>query len=149
MGEILRLQRHWQIADFAVAYRGTSIHYDINGLKAEEFFTNIDAVRPPTPLLYYDILQKSPLFASGAEVGESPHGLEGSYIYVSIIYSIRNPWPLVIRKQWCLRRISHVLQIVIHFGIIQYLLIFCKFAYKIFIAASKRIPSDLNDKFMF
>jgi hypothetical protein len=75
-----------------VAYRGTSIHYDINGLKAEEFFTNIDAVRPPTPLLYYDILQKSPLFASGAEVGESPHGLEGSYIYVSIIYSIRNPW---------------------------------------------------------
>jgi hypothetical protein len=34
----------------------------------------------PTPLLYYDRAQKSPLFVSGAIVGESPHGSEGSCI---------------------------------------------------------------------
>jgi hypothetical protein len=39
------------------------------------------------PLLYYDISQKSPLFLSVAVVGESPHGLEGSCIYLSPIYS--------------------------------------------------------------
>jgi hypothetical protein len=39
------------------------------------------------PLLYYDISQKSPLFLIGAVVGESPHGLEGSCIYLSLIYS--------------------------------------------------------------
>jgi hypothetical protein len=37
MGEILRLQRHWQIAEIEVACRETSIHYDINGLQVEEF----------------------------------------------------------------------------------------------------------------
>jgi hypothetical protein len=37
MGEILRLQRHWQIAEIAVACRETNLHYDINGLQAEEF----------------------------------------------------------------------------------------------------------------
>jgi hypothetical protein len=39
------------------------------------------------PLLYYDISQKSPLFLSGAVVGESPHVLEGSCIDLSLIYS--------------------------------------------------------------
>jgi hypothetical protein len=42
------------------------------------------------PLLYYDIWQKSTLFVSGALVGESPHGLEGSCIYLSLIYSKYN-----------------------------------------------------------
>jgi hypothetical protein len=37
MGEILRLQRHWQIAEIAVACRETNIHNDINGLQVEEF----------------------------------------------------------------------------------------------------------------
>jgi hypothetical protein len=37
MGEILRLQRHWQIAEIAVACRETIIHYDINDLEVEEF----------------------------------------------------------------------------------------------------------------
>jgi hypothetical protein len=37
MGEILRLQRHRQIAESAVACRETNLHKDINGLQAEEF----------------------------------------------------------------------------------------------------------------
>jgi hypothetical protein len=37
MGEILRLQRHWQIAEIAVSCRETSIHYDINGRQVKEF----------------------------------------------------------------------------------------------------------------
>jgi hypothetical protein len=37
MGEILRLQRHRQIAEIAVACRETNLHYDINGLQAKEF----------------------------------------------------------------------------------------------------------------
>jgi hypothetical protein len=36
MGEILRLQHHWQIAKIAVACRETNIHYDINGLQVKE-----------------------------------------------------------------------------------------------------------------
>jgi hypothetical protein len=37
MGEILRLQCHWHIAEIKVACRETSMHYDINGLQVEEF----------------------------------------------------------------------------------------------------------------
>jgi hypothetical protein len=37
MGDILRLQRHWHIAEIPVACRETSIHYDINGLQVKEF----------------------------------------------------------------------------------------------------------------
>jgi hypothetical protein len=37
MGEILRLQRPWQIAKIPVACRETNIHYDIHGLQAKEF----------------------------------------------------------------------------------------------------------------
>jgi hypothetical protein len=37
MGEILRLQRHWQTAEISVARRETNIEYDINGLQVEEF----------------------------------------------------------------------------------------------------------------
>jgi hypothetical protein len=39
--------------------------------------------------MYYDISQKSPLLVSGAVVGECPHGLEDSCIYLSLI---RHPW---------------------------------------------------------
>jgi hypothetical protein len=37
MGQIFRLQRHWQIAKIPVACRETNIHYDINGLQVKEF----------------------------------------------------------------------------------------------------------------
>jgi hypothetical protein len=47
-----------------------NIHYNIYGPPSQEFFTNIDTVPTPTPLLYYDSAQKSPLFGNGAVVGE-------------------------------------------------------------------------------
>jgi hypothetical protein len=72
MGEILRLQRHWQIAEIAVACRETSIHYDVNGLQVEEFLLIYMQYTRQAPLLYYDVSQKSPLFVSGTVVGESP-----------------------------------------------------------------------------
>jgi hypothetical protein len=37
MGEILLLQRHWQIAEISVACREISTHYDTNGLQVEDF----------------------------------------------------------------------------------------------------------------
>jgi hypothetical protein len=61
MGEILRLQRHRQIAEIAVACRETNLHYDINGLQAEEFLLMYMQYPRQPPLLYYDSAQKSPL----------------------------------------------------------------------------------------
>jgi hypothetical protein len=53
------------------------------------------------PLLYYDIWQKSTLFVSGALVGESPHGLEGSCIYLSLIYSKYNIHGMTVYHFFC------------------------------------------------